>query len=90
MAEKWYRDACKQADAEAVTRADVEKSLGAAKQEQIELSEKLKVANQAHSSAEAGFKTAKRQAENQHQKLHLTVIDLATQKQSVIDLKAEL
>jgi len=39
--------------------------LGAVKQEQIELSEKLKVANQALSSAEAGLKTVERQAEDQ-------------------------
>ena len=64
--------------------------MGAAKQEQIELFEKLKVVDQAHSSVEAGLKTTERQAENQHQKLHLTEIDLATQKQSVIDLKDEL
>ena len=31
MAEEWYRDARKQANAEALTRADVEKSLGMAK-----------------------------------------------------------
>ena len=31
MAEEWYRDARKQADAEALTRAEVEKSLRAAK-----------------------------------------------------------
>ena len=61
-----------------------------AKQEQIELFKKLKVVNQAHSSAEAGLKTAERQAEDQRQKLHLTEIDLATQKQLVIDLKVEL
>ena len=36
------------------------------------------------------MKTAERQAEEQHQKLHLTEIDLATQKQMVIDLKVEL
>ena len=47
MAEEWYRDAHKQADAEALTRA-----------------EKLKVADQARSSAEAGLKTAERQAED--------------------------
>ena len=64
MVEEWYRDARKQVDAEALTRADVEKLLGAAKQEQSELSEKLKVANQARSSAEAGLKTVERQAED--------------------------
>lgn len=90
MAEEWYRDAHKQADVEALTCVDVEKSLGVARQEQIELSEKLKVVDQARLSAEDGLKTAERQAEDQRQKLHLTEIDLATQKQLVIDLKAEL
>ena len=60
VAEEWYRDACKQADAEALTHADVKKSLGAARQEKIELYEKLKVADQARLSAEAGLKTVKR------------------------------
>ena len=43
MAEEWCHEACKWADAKALTRADVEKSLGAVKQEQLELSEKLKM-----------------------------------------------
>ena len=90
MAKEWYRDTRKQVDAEALTRADVEKSLGVARQEQIEMSKKLKVVDQAHSSVEAGLKTTERQAKDQRQKLHLTEIDLATQKQLVIDLKVEL
>ena len=90
MVKEWYYDAHTQADAEALTRADVEKSLGAARQEQIELSEKLKVADQARSRVKAGLKTVERQAEDQCQKLHLTEIDLATQKQLVMDLKVEL
>ena len=56
MAEEWYRDARKQADAETFSHADVEKLLGAIKQEQSELFEKLKMADQAHSSAKAGLK----------------------------------
>ena len=36
------------------------------------------------------MKTAERQAEEQCQKLHSTEIHLATQKQMVIDLQAEL
>ena len=63
MAEEWYREANNRAKAEALTQADVEKSLGAVKQEQLELSEKLKSADQACSSAEAGLKTVERQAE---------------------------
>ena len=43
--------------------------------------------DQACSSAEAGLKTAERQAEEQRQKLHSTEINLAMQKQMVIDLQ---
>ena len=90
MAKEWYCEANNRVDAEAFTRADVEKSLRVVKQEQLELSEKLKLADQAHSSAEAGLKTAEWQVEKQRQKLHSTEIDLATQKQMVVDLQAEL
>ena len=68
MTEEWYRKANNCADTKALTRADVEKSLGAIKQEQLELSEKLKSVDQACSSAEASLKTAERQAEEQRQK----------------------
>ena len=90
VAEEWYRDARKRADAEVLIHADVEKFLGAVKQEQFELSEKLKMVDQARSSAEAGLKTAERRAKEQRQKLHLTEIDLAIQKQMIIDLKVKL
>ena len=42
--------------------------------------------DQARFSVEAGLKTAERQAEEQHQKFHSTEIDLAMQKQMVVDL----
>ena len=90
VAKEWVHDARKKVNVEALSRADVEKSLGALKQEQVELHEKLKEANKARLNAEVGLKTAKRQAEDQRQKLHLTEIDLATQMQMVIDLKAKL
>ena len=48
------------------------------------------MADQVCSSAKAGLKTAERQAEEQCQKLHSTEIDLATQKQMVVDLQVEL
>ena len=60
MAGEWYHEADNRAEAEALTCAEVEKSLGAIKQEQLELSEKLKSVDQARSSAEAGLKTAER------------------------------
>ena len=56
------------------------------KQEQLELSENLKLTDQARSSAEASLKTVERQAEEQRQKILSTEIDLAMQKQMVVDL----
>ena len=50
----------------------------------------MKESNKARLSAEAGLKTTKRQIEDQCQKLHITEINLATEKQIVLDLKAGL
>ena len=55
MAEEWYRDARKRANAEALSRAKTEKTLGAIKQEQYKLTEKLKEAQSTRLSAEAGL-----------------------------------
>ena len=90
MVEEWYCEANNYANAEALTHVDVEKSLGVVKQEQLELSEKLKSADQTRSSVEVGLKTVERSAKEQRQKLHSTEIDLATQKKMVIDLQVEL
>ena len=83
MAEEWYRDAYKWADAEALSRAEIEKTVWAIKQEQYELTEKLKEAQSARLRAEASFKIAEKQAEDQHQTLHVTEINLATEKLTV-------
>ena len=90
MAEEWVCDARNEANDEALSRADVEKSLVALKQEQVQLSEQLKEAVQARKSAEENLKTVERQVEDQCQKLHVTKIDLATERQLVRGLKAEL
>ena len=65
MAEEWCRDNRKLADVEALSRAKVEKALGALKQEYHELSEKLNEAEIGRRSAEVGLKTAEKQAEDQ-------------------------
>ena len=65
MAEEWCRDNRKLADVEALSRAEVEKALGALKQEHYELSEKLKEAELGCKSVVAGLKTAKKQAKDQ-------------------------
>ena len=64
MVEEWYRYARKRANAEALSRAKTKKTLGAIKQEQYKLTEKLKEAQSARLSTEAGLKTPEKQAED--------------------------
>ena len=68
----------------------VEKAVGVLKLEKESPSEKVKEAIKARDSTEAGLKTTTRQAKNMRQQLHLTEINLATKKQTVLDLKAQL
>ena len=60
MVEEWVRTARNEANTEALSRVDVEKFLGAFKQEQVELFEKLKAADQARLIVEASLKTVER------------------------------
>ena len=89
VTEEWIRDTRNEARAEAHSRAKIGKSLGALKQEQIELANKLTASKKACLSAEAFLKSTEAQAEDQRKQLHLTEIELATQRQLVLDLKAE-
>ena len=90
MAEEWIRDARNEARAEASSHTEVKKSLGALKQKKQELATKLTVEEKARNNAEAGLKNIQDQTENQRKKLYFTEIELATQKQLVLDLKANL
>ena len=90
MAEEWCRDARKMVDAKAISRTEIEKTLGALKQEQYKLVERFKEAESGRKSAEAGLKNAEKQVEDQRQQLHVTEINLAIEKQAVLDLKAAL
>ena len=80
MAEEYCRNNRTLAEAEAQSRAEVEKLLGSLKQENFELSEKFKESEKARKSALAGLKNAETQAENQYQKLYVTETNLATEK----------
>lgn len=80
MAKEWVRDTRNEANAADLAHVDVEKSLGALKQEQAKLSKKLKEADQARQSVEASLKIMERQVEDSSQKLHLTEIDLSTER----------
>ena len=64
VAKEWYCDARNRANAEALSCAETEKTLGPIKQEQYELTERLKEAQSTHLSAEASLKSAEKQAED--------------------------
>ena len=90
MAKEYCRNNRNLAEAEAQSRAEVERSVGSLKQENLELSEKFKEAKKNRRNAEAGLKNAETQAEDQRQKLFVTETNLATKRQTVLDLKAAL
>ena len=54
------------------------------------MAEKLKAAERARQSVEAGLKIAEAQVEDQRKQLYTTQLNLATEKATVLDLKAEL
>ena len=54
------------------------------------MGKEIKEAFKARDSAEASLKTTTKQAKDMRQQLHLLEINLATEKQMVSDLKAQL
>ena len=64
--------------------------MGEAKPECKELASKLTAEEREKRSAKARLKNAQDQAEDQHKLLYQTEIQLATQRQLVLDLRAEL
>ena len=65
-----------------------EKTAGALRLEKECLGKEIKEAFKARDSVEAGLKTTTKQVEDKRQQLHLSEINLATEKQMVSDLKA--
>ena len=86
MAEGFYRGNRSQAEAETQTRTEMEKTLGSLKHDHLELTEKFKESERRRKSAESGLKSAETQAEDQRKELYSTQINLATEKQAVLDL----
>ena len=86
MAEEWVNDTQNEARVEANLRAKANKALGAAEQKNKEFASNLAAEERAHLNVEVGLKNV----EDQCKKLHLIEIELATQRQLVLDLKAEL
>ena len=64
VAEECVKRAHKDTKAEAHLLLEAQRQLGAARQEKADLSSKLKEAEKARLSAQAGLKTAERQAED--------------------------
>ena len=90
MAEEFCRSNRSLAEAEVQSWTEVKKIVGSLKQENFELTKKLKESEKQRKSAEAGLKNAESQAEDQRQKLFVTKTCLATEKQNVLELKAAL
>ena len=64
--------------------------MGAAKEEKNELLSKLTAEEREIRSADTGLKNAQTQVEDQHKLLYQTEIELATSRQLVLELRAEL
>ena len=90
VAEEWVKNVWNEARVEANLRDKADKALGAAKQKNQELSTQLTTEEKARKSIKAGLKNAQDQAEDQRKKLHHIEIELATQKQLVLELRADL
>ena len=71
-------------------RETAEAHLGALKDKQAQMADQVKQALQEKAIAEAGLKTTEKQAEGLRKELHYCEINLATEKQTVKDLREEL
>lgn len=90
VAEEFCRDSRSRAEAEAQSRTEIETTLGSLKHDHLGLTEKFKESEKRRKSAEAGLKSAETQAEDQRKELYSTQLNLATEKQAVVDLKTAL
>ena len=89
MVKDWVKDAHNEARAAFDARFEVEVELGALKENQSKLAEQLKEAVRARDNSEAGLKTTEKQVEDLCKQLHYTEINLATEKQLVMELREE-
>ena len=90
VAEEWVNDTQNKARVEVKLCVEANRALGACEQKNKELTKNVDIEHNARLSAETGLKNAKAQAEDQLQQLHIIEIGLATQRQLVLKLKAEL
>lgn len=90
VAEEWAKKAREDLHVEAQSRNSAEKVAGVLRLERDRLNNEVKEAQKARASTDAGLKTITKQAEDLRQQLHLSEINLTTEKQMVSYLKAKL
>ena len=90
MAEEWVKNARGKARAALDARSEVEVELGALKENHAKMAEQLKEAVRVRDSVEVGLRTTEKQFEDMWKQLHYTKINMATEKQLVIELCEEL
>ena len=80
VVEEWAKKAREDLHTEVQSRVSVEKATGALRLEKDRLNKEVKDALKARDSAEAGLKTTTQQAEDTRKQLHMSKINLATEK----------
>ncbi|XP_065633840.1 uncharacterized protein LOC136069341 [Quercus suber] len=90
VAEEWNKRTYNEAQAEAHTWSEVEKTLSNLKEDYSRLSKQLKEITSQRNNLDAGLKTAEKQAEDQRKQLRMTEIKLETERELVKGLRAEL
>ena len=90
VAEDQVQNANNKLNVEIQNRHDVEKALGMANHEKMQLAKKLKAIESMRQSAEARLKNTEAQAEDQCKELYTTQLNLATEQAAILDLKAKL
>ena len=90
MAEEWVKDARNKARLTNNLHTETGKALVIANQKNKKLDTKLATEERGRRNVKASLKNAQDQAEKQRKKLHYAGIKLATTKQEVMNLKAEL
>ena len=90
MAEEWAKKAREDLNIKVQSCLATEKATGVLRLEKDHLNKEIKEVLKARDSVEAGLKTTTKHAEDMRQQLHQSEINLATEKQMVLDLKAEL
>ena len=90
MAEEWVKNSREETRAAHDARETAEANLDALKDKQAQMADQVKQALQEKASAEAGLKTTEKQAEGLRKELHYCEINLATERQTMKDLREEL